>query len=141
MLGRESFSTQYLVLFDNPINRQQVAILARIIYPFSRTAFMRKFEDVTARPYGCLIVDLKAGTFEQVRLQTDLFDSVDQQAPDEENMSDDEDTNSVKSLDYICSISPPGKSRKLRDVSYKQDIWNRRVESLDYTSDFSPPSK
>ena len=42
---------------------------------------------------------------------------MDQQAPDEENMSDDEDANSNESLDYIRSISPLGK-----DESYKRDI-------------------
>ena len=48
-------------------------------------------------------------------------------------MSDDEDADSVESLDYIRSISPPDKER---DESYKQDfIWNRRL------SDLSPPGK
>ena len=45
-------------------------------------------------------------------------------------MSDDEDANSMEYLDCIRSISPPDK-----DVSYKRDIWNRRMESLDYTRD------
>ena len=134
-------NTQYLVLLNKPIDRQQVATLARRIYPSARVAFMRKFEDAMARPYGYLVVDLKTGTFQQDRLQTDIFDSVNQQALDEENMSDDEYANSVESLDYICSISPPGKGRKQRYETYKQDIWNRRVESLDYISDLSPPSK
>ena len=108
--------------------------MARRIYPSTSAAFMRKFEDATARPYGYLVVDLKSGTSELDRLQTDIF--VDQQAPDEDNMSDDEDANSVESLDYIRSISPPGK-----DERYKRDIGNRRIESLDYTSDLSPPGK
>ena len=124
-----ALNTQYLVLFNNLIDRQQVATLARRIYLSTRAAFMRKFEDVMARPHGYFLVDLKSGTSEQDRLATDI--SVDQQAPDEENMSDDENANSV-SLDYIRSISPPGKGR---DKSYKQDIWNRRVESPDSTSD------
>ena len=38
----------------------------------------------------------------------------------------------METLDYILSISPPGKER---DESYKPDIWNRRV------SDLSPPGK
>ena len=46
-------------------------------------------------------------------------------------MSDDNDADSVESLDYIPSISPQGKGRKLRDESYKPDIWNRRVEISD----------
>ena len=42
-------------------------------------------------------------------------------------MSDDEDADSVESLDYIRFISPPGKAR---DESYKPDTWNRRVSDL-----------
>ena len=92
--------------------------------------FMRKFEDATARPYGYLVLDLKSSTSEQDRLQTDIF--VDQQSPDDGDISDDEDADSVESLDYIRSISPPDKER---DESYKPYIWNRRV------SDLSPPGK
>ena len=60
---------------------------------------------------------------------------------DEENMSDNKNSVSVESLDYRRSISPPGKGRKLRDKSYKPDIWNRREVSLDGISDLSPPGK
>ena len=115
-----ALNTQYLVLFNNLFDRQQVATLARRIYPSTSAVFMRKFEDATVRPWGYLIVDLKSGTSKQDRLQRDIY--VDQQAPDEENMSDDENANIVESLDYIHSINPSGKGRKLRDESYKQDI-------------------
>ena len=98
---------------------------------------MRKFEDAMARHYGYLVLDLKLSTSKQDRLQTDIFDSVDQQAPDDEDMSDDEDADSMESLDYKRSISPPGKGRKLRDESYKPDIWNTRVK----ISDLSPVGK
>ena len=47
-----ALNTQYLVLFNNPIDRQQVATLARRNYPSTCVAFMRKFEDARARPYG-----------------------------------------------------------------------------------------
>ena len=87
-----------------------------------------------ARPYGYLILDHKSSTSEQDRLQTDIFDSVNQQAPDDGDMSDDEDADSVESLDYIRSISLRGQGG---DESYKPDIWNRRVE----ISDLSPPGK
>ena len=43
-----ALNTQYLVLFNNRIDRQQVATLARRIYPPSSVAFMTKFEDATA---------------------------------------------------------------------------------------------
>ena len=119
-------------MFYNLIDRQQVATLARRIYPSTSVTFMRKFEDAKARPYGYLVLDLKSSTSEQDRLQTDIFDSVNQQFPDDRDISDDEDADSVESLDYIRSISPPGKER---DDSYKPDIWYRRV------SDLSPTGK
>ena len=75
---------------------------------------MRKFEDATVRPYGYLVVDLKSGTSEQDRLQTDIF--LDQQAPDEENMSDDEDANSSESLDNVRSINPPCKDESYIEI-------------------------
>ena len=37
-------NTQYMVLFNNLIDRQQVATLARRIYPSMRTVFMKRFE-------------------------------------------------------------------------------------------------
>ena len=127
-----TLNTQYFVLFNNLINRQQVDTLERRIYPSTSVSFMRKFEDAMARPYGDLVLDLKSSTSEQDRLQTDIFDSVNQQSPDDRDMSDDEESDSVESPDYIHSISPPGKER---DESYKPDILNRRV------SDLSPPGK
>ena len=118
-------NTQYLVLFNNAIDRQQVATLARRIYPSTCVTLMRKFEDAISRPYGYLVLDLKSSTSEQHRLQTDIF--VNQQSPHDGDISDDEDADSVESLDYIRSISPPDKER---DEGYKQDILNRRVSDL-----------
>ena len=54
---------------------------------------MKRFEEATSRSYGYLVIDLKSGTSEQDRLQTDIFESTDQHAfepPDEETLSDDE---------------------------------------------------
>ena len=75
-----ALNTQYLVLFNNPIDRQQVATLARIIYPSTSAMFMKRFEEATSRPYGYLVIDLKSSTSEQDRLQTDIFESTDQHA-------------------------------------------------------------
>ena len=55
-----AFNTQNLILFDNPIDRQQVASLSKRIFPSSSTNFMKRFEQATARPYRFLVVDLKA---------------------------------------------------------------------------------
>ena len=57
-----ALNTQYLVLFDNPIDRQQLATLARRIYPSTSAMFMKRFEEATSRPYGYLVIDLKSST-------------------------------------------------------------------------------
>ena len=43
-----ALNTHYLVLFNNPIDREEVASLARIIYPSISAAFIKRFEDATA---------------------------------------------------------------------------------------------
>ena len=42
-----ALNMQYLVLFNNPIDRQQVATLARRIYPSTSAMFMKRFEEAT----------------------------------------------------------------------------------------------
>ena len=75
-----ALNTQYLVLFNNPIDRQQVATLARRIYLSTSAMFMKRFEEATSRPFGYLVKDLKSSTSEPDRLQTDIFKSTDQHA-------------------------------------------------------------
>ena len=128
-----ALNTQYLVLFNNPIDRQQRATLARRIYPSTSAMFMKRFEEATLRPYGYLVIDLKLSTSEQDRLQTDIFESTDRHAfetPDEETLSDNKDGSSVDSLDYINEHGSPGKRRKFRDARSRPDIWNRRFQNL-----------
>ena len=68
-------NTQYMVLFNNPIDRQQVATLARRIYTSTRAVFMKRFERATSYPYGHLVIDLKSNTSEKDRLHTEIFDT------------------------------------------------------------------
>ena len=68
-------NTQYMVLFNNPIDRKKVATLARRIYPSTSTVFMKRFEQVTSYPYGHLVIDLKSDTPEKDRLHTEIFDT------------------------------------------------------------------
>ena len=56
-------------------------------------------------------MDLKLSTSEQDMLQTNIFESTSQHAPDEENVSDGDNASSVESLHYIRGLSPPGKRR------------------------------
>ena len=68
-----ALNTQYLVLFNNPIDRQQIATLARRVYPTRSQWFLTRFERAVQRPYGYLVVDLKPGTLESDRLRVDVF--------------------------------------------------------------------
>ena len=68
-------NTPYMVLFNNPIDRQQVATLARRIYPSTSAVFMKRFERATSYPYGHLVIDLKSDTAEKDRLHTEIFDT------------------------------------------------------------------
>ena len=68
-----SLNTQYMVSFNNPIDIQQVANLARRIYPSMSTLFMKQCEQATSHPYGYLMIDLKSDTPEKDRLHTEIF--------------------------------------------------------------------
>ena len=63
-----------MVLLNNPIDRQQVATLARRIYPSKSAIFMKRFEQATPRPYGYLIIVLNPDIKEQDILHNDIFD-------------------------------------------------------------------
>ena len=69
-------NTQYMVLFNNPIDRQQVVTLARRIYPSTSATFMKQFEQATSYLYGHLVIDLKFDTSRIDRLHTEIFDTV-----------------------------------------------------------------
>ncbi len=59
----------YLVLFNNPVDKQQIMTLARQMYPDQSHTFLAKFERATATPYGHLIIDLKPRTPANKRLR------------------------------------------------------------------------
>ena len=125
-----ALNTQYLMLFNNPIDRQQVATLARRIYPSTSAIFMKRFEQATSRPYGHLVVYLKSSTPEQDRLHTDIFETLDIRkldSEDERNLSDvdgesvahsedkDEESMDLANEDFINNLRPPGKRRNVAE--------------------------
>ncbi|XP_049341305.1 uncharacterized protein LOC125805028 isoform X2 [Astyanax mexicanus] len=75
--GRSSrtinLNTNYMVLFKNPRDKLQINVLARQMYPRNSKYFLECFQDATSRPYGYLLVDLKASTPEDLRLRSGLF--------------------------------------------------------------------
>lgn len=68
-----NLNTNYLILFKNPRDNQQISILGRQIYPGLSRFFMESFKDATHPPFGYLLIDFKATTPEDYRLRTGLF--------------------------------------------------------------------
>ena len=143
-----AMNTQYLVLFNNPIDRQQVAALSKRIFPSSSTSFMKIFEQATARPYGYLAVDLKAGTPESERLHTDIFEtkldfqrsfdigtdrfpSIGSEDDDDSIESNRKDSLPSETLPLPFTGGPPGKREQegsVGDQVLEDDIWTRRLK-------------
>ena len=74
----------YLVLFNNPVDRQAVTTLGRQMYPSRRNFLLQKFDEDTERPYGYLLVDLKPTTPDSLRLRTDVLGTGIEKEKDEE---------------------------------------------------------
>ena len=68
-----SLNSQYLVLFTNPRDQQQVSVLARQMYPGRSHFFMEEYRAATEQPYGYLLVDLKQTTPNDRRLRSKIF--------------------------------------------------------------------
>ena len=59
----------YLILYNNPVDRQSLMTLARQMYPKNSDKFLKAFEKATKYCYGYLLVDLKPFTNESDRLK------------------------------------------------------------------------
>ena len=66
-------NTNYLILFKNPRDNNQINVLARQMYPGSTKYFMGCFKNATKKPYGYHLVDYKAKTPDAYRLRTDFL--------------------------------------------------------------------
>ena len=68
-----NLNAQYIVLLKNPRDQQQVAHLARQMYPNNWQLFLDAFHCATKEPYGYLLVDLKQDTADDARLQSKVI--------------------------------------------------------------------
>ena len=57
-----SLNSQYLVLFNNPRDQQQVMVLARQMYRGQSEKLLNAYKMATSKPYGYLAIDLKPDT-------------------------------------------------------------------------------
>jgi len=68
-----SLNAHYIVLFKNPRDASQFAMLARQMYPNASKFALEAYRDATERPFGYLFVDLKPDQDERCRLRTNIF--------------------------------------------------------------------
>ena len=68
-----SLNSQYMVLFKNPRDQQQIGILAKQMYPGNSKKLLEAYRKAVELPYGALIIDLKQTTPDSRRFQTDIF--------------------------------------------------------------------
>lgn len=68
-----SLNTSYLCCFKNVRDKQQIACLARQMYPKQTKFFMESFNDATLEPHGYLFLDLEPETIEELRVRSNIF--------------------------------------------------------------------
>lgn len=68
-----SLNAHYMVLFKNPRDAGQFAVLAKQMYPNGSQFAVESYKDATSCPYGYLLLDLKPDTDERFRLRTNIF--------------------------------------------------------------------
>ena len=68
-----SLNAHYLVIFKSPRDQNQLATLARQMYPGNSKFLIEAFKDATQQPYGYLLINLKSDTEERLRIRTNIF--------------------------------------------------------------------
>lgn len=68
-----SLNSQYLVVFKNPRDVQQITSLASQMYGTNSQVLKAAFRDATSKAHGYLLVDLRQETPDNMRLRTNIF--------------------------------------------------------------------
>ena len=66
-------NSHYLILFKNPRDELQILTLAKQMYPGHIDFFINRYEEAVQRPFGYLLVDLKATTPDNGRIRTNVL--------------------------------------------------------------------
>lgn len=70
-----SLNSNYIVLYKNPRDSGQAAVLGRQMYPSKWRQFVSAFQTATIEPYSYLLVDFMPSTPEELRLRGHIFPS------------------------------------------------------------------
>lgn len=68
-----SLNSHYLIIFKNPRDSSQITHLAKQMYPGQIKYLQEAFKDATAEPHRYLMIDLKQGTPDHLRLRANIF--------------------------------------------------------------------
>jgi hypothetical protein len=68
-----SLNSNYIIVFKNPRDQQQLQILARQMFPGNSKFLINSFQDATVNAYGYLLIDLKQTTEPRNRIQTGVL--------------------------------------------------------------------
>ena len=68
-----NLNTQYLVLFKNPRDQQQIATLARQMYPGKSRKLIDAYQKAVEIPHGSLVIDFKQLTPDDQRIRPNVF--------------------------------------------------------------------
>ena len=70
-----SLNCSYLILFDNPRDRQQIRMVGQQMFPKKTKGFMEIFEDAvtTKNGFKYILYDFKPSTEERMRIQTGVI--------------------------------------------------------------------
>lgn len=68
-----SLNAQYIVLFKNPRDSQQIKFLSNQIFPLYPKYLPDAYRQATERPYGYLVINLTQSASDNLRLITNIF--------------------------------------------------------------------
>jgi hypothetical protein len=68
-----TLNAQYIILFKNPRDKQQVKVLARQMFDRDAPALEEAFSVASSKPHGYLLVDLKQNTPDHLRLRSKII--------------------------------------------------------------------
>jgi hypothetical protein len=71
-----TLNTDYMVVFRNVRDVTQIATLARQMYKNKSEILIDAYEMATKKPYGNLVIELRPNGIDQIRLRSNILDSI-----------------------------------------------------------------
>ena len=66
-------NSQYMVLFKNPSDATQIAVIGRQMYPQCPTFLSHVYSEVTKQPHGYVFIDLRQETDDEMRIRSNIL--------------------------------------------------------------------